>query len=76
MGWRLDRETDRWVGHDYPAMVGPSFTTYERDEMELGARAALMIDEPDQAWWELIGLRAMHPESRQQDSQDPGEQAQ
>lgn len=55
--WRLDRATDRWVGHDYPGALGNGFVGYETDELELGARAACSIDDPDQTFWELEQLR-------------------
>lgn len=53
MSWRLDRATDRWAGHDYPGVVGSGFAGFVLDELELGGRAATLISDPEQAWWEI-----------------------
>lgn len=53
MAWGLDRATDRWVGHDYPGVVGSGMARFVLDEAELGGRAAYLIGEDDQAWWEI-----------------------
>ncbi len=53
MSWRLDRVTDRWVGHDHPGVISSGFGRFVLDELELGARAAYLIGEPDQWWWEI-----------------------
>jgi len=50
-----DRRLDRLVGHDYPGVHTRGFVQYELDELELGARAAMAIDDPEQAWWEVVG---------------------
>lgn len=46
---------DRLTGHDYPGVRGAGWVQYELDELELGARVAISIDDPEQAWWETIG---------------------
>lgn len=56
MSWRLDTATDRWVGHDYPGVVGSSFGDFVLNELELGGRAAVAVNDPEQAWWELDSL--------------------
>ena len=48
-----DRKTDRFLGHDYPGVRGAGFVQFEMDELELGARAALAIGDPEQYWWEI-----------------------
>lgn len=53
MMWRLDRASDRWAGHDYPGVVGSGFAVFVLDEIELGGRAAYLLGDPDQAWWEV-----------------------
>lgn len=53
MSLRLDRATDRYVGHDYPGVMGGGFTQFELDEIELGGRVAQAIDDPEQSWWEI-----------------------
>lgn len=53
MAWKLDRATDRWAGHDYPGVVGSSFGDFVLEELELGGRAACLIGEDDQWWWEI-----------------------
>lgn len=53
MVWRLDRVTDRWIGHDFPGVVGSGFGRFVLDELELGGLAATLIDDPEQAWWEI-----------------------
>lgn len=49
--WGLDRTRDQWVGHDYPGVVGSGFGDFVLDEVELGARAAISIGDPEQTWW-------------------------
>jgi len=34
---------------------GPQSHQFIMDEVELGARAAMALDEEDQAWWEIVG---------------------
>jgi len=46
---------DRLTGHDYPGVRSRGFIQFELDELELGARAAMGLDDPDQAWWEIVG---------------------
>lgn len=55
--WRYDRRRDVMTGHDYPGVCGAGMHAFTVDELELGARAALAIDDPDgdQWWWVLIG---------------------
>ena len=50
---------DRYTGHDYPGVRTPGFIQFELDELELGARAAMALDDPDQAWWETIGRQRL-----------------
>ena len=56
---KYNRTLDRLVGHDYPGVYGNGFVQWEQDELELGARAAIMIGDPEQAWWEVIGYTYM-----------------
>lgn len=64
MSWWLDRVRDQYVGHDYPGVCGSTMGTYVLDELELGARAALEIQDPEQAWWELeLNLKAREDRS-------------
>ena len=48
---------DQLIGHDYPGVLSNGFVQYELDELELGARVAIGLDDPDQWWWELYGPR-------------------
>lgn len=50
-----NRTLDRVTGHDYPGVRSQGFVRWEIDELELGARVAMALDDPEQAWWELIG---------------------
>lgn len=50
---RYNPHTDRLTGHWRGVSTG--WLQFELDELELGARAALTLDEEDQAWWLLIG---------------------
>lgn len=59
MSYRYDHRSDRMVGHDYPGVHGGGFVQWERDELEVGGRAALALDDPDQAWWETVGRTQM-----------------
>lgn len=52
---KYNRTLDRGVGHDYPGVYSHSFVQWEIDELELGYRAACLINDPEQAWWEIIG---------------------
>lgn len=52
------QRSDRLVGHDYPGVHGPGFVQFELDELELGARAAYGLGDPEQCWWELHGPHA------------------
>lgn len=60
-------KNDRMLGHDYPGVYGHGFPKWELDELELGARAALALDDPEQWWWELIGYNLLR------EANDPGE---
>lgn len=53
---KYNRTIDRMLGHDYPGVYGNGFVQWELDELELGARVAMAIDDPEQAWWEIIGF--------------------
>lgn len=56
MSLRYDRATDQMVGHNGMAgAYGHGMDGFVRDELELGARVALLLDDPEQAWWGLIG---------------------
>lgn len=48
-----NRKLDRLVGHYYPGVPGSGFVQWEIDELELGARAASALDDPEQAWWNI-----------------------
>lgn len=53
---KYNRTLDRMTGHDYPGVRSHGFVRWEIDELELGARVAIALDDPEQAWWEqLIG---------------------
>lgn len=55
--WGYDRRLDRMTGHDFPGVCGPGMDSFTRDEVELGARVALELDDGDcQAWWILDDL--------------------
>lgn len=61
MTWRY--RDDRMVGHDYPGVCGPGMHDFTLTELELGARAALALDDPEQAWWELeAAMRREEPD--------------
>lgn len=64
---RYNRTLDRGVGHDYPGVYSHGFVDWEIDELELGYRAACFLNDPEQAWWELIGypsLRKMEQDEK------------
>lgn len=48
MSYRYDPKLDRMVGHDWPGVHGPGLHQWVMDEVELGARAALALDDPEQ----------------------------
>lgn len=50
-----NRRLDRLITHDWPGTHGNHMVNFVMDEIELGARVALAIDDPEQWWWELIG---------------------
>lgn len=53
---KYNPKTDRLEGHSGPqATLGSGWPAFELDEWELGARAALALDDDDQWWWELYG---------------------
>ena len=60
MSLRYDRRLDRMVGgNSVTGRYGHGMHQFTVDELELGARAALEIQDPEQAWWELeLNLRA------------------
>lgn len=64
MSFYYNRKLDRWVdlrgGH-----ATNGYHQFVMDEIELGGRAAYLIDEEDQAWWELIGNRLIEQELAQ-----------
>lgn len=71
-----NRKLDRMVGHDYPGVRSPGFVRWEIDELELGAGAAIALDDPEQAWWELIGNRLvekMEQDEKARNSTDPND---
>lgn len=53
MSYRYSRAFDRFVGNDYPGVCGNGMHNFIIDEIELGARVALALDEEDQWWWEI-----------------------
>lgn len=64
---RYNRTLDRGVGHDYPGIYSHGFVRWEIDELELGYRVACFLNDPEQAWWELIGnpmLRKMEQDEK------------
>ena len=54
MSYKYDRLHDRMVGH-YPltGALSHGFHQFVLDEMEIGALAALAINDPEQWWWEI-----------------------
>lgn len=56
-----NKKLDRSIGHDYPGVCGNGMHNFIMDEIELGARVAILIDDPDgdQWWWELIGNKEL-----------------
>lgn len=48
-----DRRLDRLISHDYPGLHGAGMHNFVMDEIELGARVALTIADPEQWWWEI-----------------------
>lgn len=57
MGYLYNRRRDQLQGHDYPGLHDNGWPTYEHNEMELGARVAMMLDDPEQWFWDLFGPR-------------------
>lgn len=55
---RYERDRDRLVGHDYPGVRGSGFVAWELDELEVGARVACALDDPEQVWWLLCDYMA------------------
>ncbi len=53
MGYKYCRRIDRMIGNDYPGVCGNGMHDFMLDEIELGARVALALDEEDQWWWEI-----------------------
>lgn len=63
MSYQYDHATDRVRGHSgLSGAHGPQFVQWEMDELELGARVAYALDEPDQWWWELFDSPSCDPE--------------
>lgn len=67
MTWQFDSDRDRMMGHDHPGACGPGMHDFTLLEAELGARAAMALDEgrEEQAFWNLDTLRwelGEHPE--------------
>lgn len=58
MSYRYDPRTDQMTGHDWPGVHGNGMHDYVIDEIELGARAALALDDEQQWFWTL------HPEEQ------------
>lgn len=50
---KYDKKSDRYLGHDYPGVMGNGFVQFELDELELGGRVASALDDPEQTWWNL-----------------------
>lgn len=57
MKWRYNRHTDRMTGHDFPGECGEGMHRFTLDELELGARVAQELDDPEQWWWEMDALK-------------------
>lgn len=55
MAFAYDPKRDVMTGHDFPGVVGHGMHDYAMDEIEVGARVAQALSDPDQAWWETIG---------------------
>jgi hypothetical protein len=67
--WGYDRRRDMMTGHDFPGVCGSGMHGFALDELELGARAALAIDDPDgdQWWWALVGDRLLEQGGERED---------
>lgn len=64
MSLKYDRRLDRMVGgNSVWGAYGHGMHQLTVDEMELGARVALELDDPEQAWWELVFLRQREAET-------------
>ena len=68
--WRY--RNDRMVGHDFPGVCGNGMHDFTLTEMEVGARAALALGDPKQAWWELIGNQQLRELERRGRAPDRG----
>lgn len=56
MNSKYDAKLDRLITHNgVRGMYGNGFHDFMMDELELGARVAMALQEEDQAWWLLIG---------------------
>jgi hypothetical protein len=54
MSLKYDRNTDRFLGHDsLSGSYSHGFVDFEITELEIGARAAIALDDPEQWWWEI-----------------------
>lgn len=52
---QYNKKLDRLITHDFPGVHSNGMHDFVMDEIELGARVAILISDPEQAWWELIG---------------------
>lgn len=53
---QYNHKLDRLITHNsVTSNYSNSFHDFIMDELELGARVALAINEPEQAWWEIVG---------------------
>lgn len=50
--FRYERSRDAFVGDG--TGLGRGWVDFERVEMEVGARAAMALDDPEQAWQALV----------------------
>ena len=66
MGYKHDKLHDRMVGHDpLTGDFSSDFHQFVLDEMELGARVAIMINDPEQWWWEIYHDKIQEDLSKQ-----------
>lgn len=55
-----NRKLDRLITHNsVTGSYGHGMHDFIIDEIELGARAALTIGDPEQAWWEVVGNKKL-----------------
>jgi hypothetical protein len=65
VSWHYNRKLDRMCGHGGPGLSA-GFVRWEQDEIELGARVAMALDDPEQWWWELIGHPALEKAEKEE----------